>query len=185
MPRLMRAAARQLMRPGARTGDSGTNRRVQTAATTVASNGSQNSQCQLRCSTMSPDRTMPMPPPTPRIADSSPMLPATFSRGNSSRTIPNANGKMPPLAPWIARARMRTPSDGASAASSVPNASATSVQNRMCSLPCMSPRRPRIGVATEAASRYAVSSQVTPVSVVCRLRSIVGSAGMTAELSTA
>ena len=31
------------------------------------------------------------------------MLPATRSRGNSSRTIPNASGKMPPPAPWITR----------------------------------------------------------------------------------
>ena len=34
-----------------------------------------------------PESTIPTPPPTPRIAESSPMPPATFSRGNSSRTI--------------------------------------------------------------------------------------------------
>ncbi len=42
-----------------------------------------------------------------------------------------------------------------------------------------------IAVPTEAESRYPVSSQVTPVSVVWRLCWIVGRAGITAELSTA
>jgi hypothetical protein len=42
-----------------------------------------------------------------------------------------------------------------------------------------------IAVPTEAESRNPVSSHVTPVSVVWRLCSSVGSAGMTAELSIA
>ena len=41
-----------------------------------------------------------------------------------------------------------------------------------------------IAVPTEAESRNPVSSQVTPVSLACRLRWIVGSAGITAELRT-
>src|SRR5205807_3872837 len=45
--------------------------------------------------------------------------------------------------------------------------------------------RPMIAVPTEAESRKPVNSQVTPVSVVCRSCWIVGSAGITAELSTA
>ncbi len=92
-------AAVQLILPGARTGDSGMNRHVKKAATTVNASGIQNSQCQLRYLTISPEPTMPSPLPTPRIADSRPMLPATRSRGNSSRTIPKASGKMPPAAP--------------------------------------------------------------------------------------
>jgi hypothetical protein len=49
----------------------------------------------------------------------------------------------------------------------------------------MSPSLPMIAVPTEADSRNPVSSQVTPVSLACRLCSKVGSAGITAELSTA
>src|SRR3954468_19393608 len=50
-----------------------------------------------------PARTTPAPPPTPSSADISPIPPATRSRGNSSRMIPNASGKMPPAAAWITR----------------------------------------------------------------------------------
>ena len=81
------------------------------------------------------------------------MLPATFSRGNSSRTIPNASGKIPPPAPWITRAAIITGSDVDSPPRAVPPARTTSVQSRMRSLPYMSPRRPRIDVPTEADSR--------------------------------
>jgi hypothetical protein len=42
-----------------------------------------------------------------------------------------------------------------------------------------------IAVPTDAESRNPVSSQVTPVSLAWRLRWIVGSAGITAEASTA
>jgi hypothetical protein len=42
-----------------------------------------------------------------------------------------------------------------------------------------------IAVPTEADSRNPVSSHVTPVSLACRLRWKVGSAGITSELSTA
>src|SRR5438128_10146692 len=52
MPVLINTAAGQLMRPGTRTGDSGTNLQVQIAAATIRTSGSQNSQCQLRCSTI-------------------------------------------------------------------------------------------------------------------------------------
>ncbi len=81
------------------------------------------------------------------------MLPATFSRGNSSRTIPNASGKIPPLAPWMKRATINTASELDTAASSVPAARTTSVHSSSRSLPCMSPRRPMIAVPTEAESR--------------------------------
>ncbi len=126
-----------------------------------------------------------MPAPTPRIADSSPIAPATFSRGNSSRTIPNASGKIPPAAPWMKRATMITPSELETAASSVPPERISSVRSSRRSLPYMSPSRPRIAVPTDAESRYAVSSHVIPVSVVCSSRCIVGSAGTTEELSIA
>src|SRR5207248_2078131 len=53
------------------------------------------------------------------------------------------------------------------------------------SLPYMSPSRPMIDVPTDAETRNAVNSHVTPVSLVCRLCWKEGSAGITAELRTA
>ena len=44
MPTLINAAASQLTRPGTRTGDSGTNRQVHTADTTITISGNQYSQ---------------------------------------------------------------------------------------------------------------------------------------------
>ncbi len=113
------------------------------------------------------------------------MLPATFSCGNSSRTIPNASGKMPPAAPWMKRATMISASELDTAAISVPAARIRSVTSSRRSLPYMSPRRPRIAVPTDADSRYAVSSHAIPVSLVCSACWIVGSAGTTDELSIA
>ena len=129
------------------------NRQVAYVATTMTTSGIQNNHCQLRCSTINPPATMPKPDPMPRIADSRPMLPATFSRGNSSRTIPNESGKMPPATPWMTRAAMSTVSECESAASSVPPARMTSVHTSTRSLPNMSPRRPRIAVPTDADRR--------------------------------
>ena len=113
------------------------------------------------------------------------MLPATRSRGNSSRTIPNASGKMPPPAPWITRPMIIGSKELDRAAIRIPTARIPSVTSSIFSLPYMSPRRPRIDVATDAESRYPVSSQVTPVSVVFRLCCRSVRAGMTAELSIA
>ena len=77
MPTVISAAASQFTWPGDRTGDSGMNRQVHTAASMVTISGNQNSQCQLRCSTIRAPRTRPTPPPIPRIEEISPMLPAT------------------------------------------------------------------------------------------------------------
>ena len=78
IPTLISVAASQFTRPGERIGDSGTNRHVHTAATRVTTSGSQNSQCQLRCSTITPPRTRPKPLPIPSTAEIRPMLPATL-----------------------------------------------------------------------------------------------------------
>ena len=129
IPTVISAAASQFILPGERTGDSGMNRQVAIAASTVTTSGSQNSQCQLRCWTIRPPMIRPAPPPTPRIDDISPMLPATCSLGNSSRMIENAKGKIPPATPWITRATISTPSELETAASSVPNARITSVHS--------------------------------------------------------
>ena len=96
---------------------------------------------------------MPIPAPIPRMAEISPMPPATSCGGNSSRMIPNDSGKMPPPTPWITRATISTIRLCETAASSVPAPKTTSVQTRTCSLPNMSPRRPRSAVPTDADSR--------------------------------
>jgi hypothetical protein len=67
--------------------------------------------------------------------------------------IPNATGSMPPAKPWMTRATIMTPIDGASAAMSEPIASAISVATKTRFLPVMSPTRPRIGVMIDADSR--------------------------------
>ena len=53
------------------------------------------------------------------------------------------------------------------------------------SLPSMSPTRPRIGVAMAALSRYAVRSQLAPLSEVCKVCSSCGMAGMIRDCSSA
>ena len=95
--------------------------------------------------------------------------------------IENDSGKIPPATPWITRATISTASEVATAARNVPAASTSSVHTSSRSLPYMSPSRPMIAVPTEADNRNPVRTQATPVSVVCRSRSIVGSAGITAE----
>jgi hypothetical protein len=104
-------------------------------------------------STITPASTMPRPPPMPSSADIRPIAPATFSRGNSSRMIPKASGKMPPPTPWMTRAMISTPIDEATAARAVPKQRITSTIISTRALPNMSPSRPTIGVATEALSR--------------------------------
>ena len=99
--------------------------------------------------------------------------------------MPNATGSMPPPKPWITRATIITPIDGASAASSDPTASATSVATKTRSLPIMSPTRPRIGVMIDADSRYAVSTQVTASCAVCSSCCTVVSTGTTSDCSSA
>ena len=61
--------------------------------------GSQNSQCQDRCSTIGPAATMPTPAPTPKIAENRPTMTLTLSRGSLSRTMPIDSGVIEPAAP--------------------------------------------------------------------------------------
>jgi hypothetical protein len=180
-----RTAGSKLIRPGERTGDSGTNSTADTAAMIVRIIGSQNSQRYPSPSTIGPARTMPRPAPTAVSDASAPTAPATFLAGNSSRMIPNATGTIPPAIPWITLATIRTPIDDATAASSEPTASATSVATKTCSLPTMSPTRPRIGVMIDADSRYAVSTHVAALCVVCSSCCTVVSTGITSDCSSA
>ena len=50
----------------------------------------------------------------PNIADTVPIAGATRSRGNSSRMMPMASGKIAPPAPWMARPAIMTVSEPAS-----------------------------------------------------------------------
>src|SRR3984957_15523699 len=178
-------AGSQLIVPGLRIGDWGTNSIAPIAATAVAMPGSQNSQCQLSAFTIGPASTMPRLPPTAVSAARMPTAPATFSRGNSSRMIPNPSGSVPPPSPWIARATIITPRLGATAASTDPTARPASAATKTHFLPIMSPSRPRIGVMTEADSRYAVSTHVTALCEVCSSTCTVLSTGITSDCSSA
>ena len=75
------------------------------------------------------------------------------SRGNSSRMIENESGKTAPPMPCTTRAAISSSMVEESAASSVPRASTHIVMTSIFFLPNMSPRRPMIGVATQALSR--------------------------------
>ena len=130
-------------------------------------------------STKRPASTRPVPPPIPNMADTVPMAGATRSRGNSSRMIPMASGKIAPPAPCTARPVMRTASDPPSAAISDPTPKMASEMSSQRSLPCMSPRRPSSGVATDDVSRKAVSSQVASAGLAWNSACSSGSAGMT------
>ena len=67
--------------------------------------------------------------------------------------IPNESGKTAPPTPWIARPAISIPIECDSAATSDPSPKTSSVMTSSRSLPNMSPRRPTIGVATDAVSR--------------------------------
>ncbi len=83
----------------------------------------------------------------------SPIAVATFSRGNSSRMIPNESGKIAPPMPWIARPAISSAIECESAQTSEPRPKTIRVTTSSRSLPNMSPSRPTIGVAIEAVSR--------------------------------
>ena len=102
---------------------------------------------------MGPASTMPAAPPTASMAATTAMLEAIFSRGASSRMMPNASGRVAPPMPCSTRATIISPMVVDSAPSTEPTATTNRVATRIFFLPNMSPARPRIGVATDAASR--------------------------------
>ena len=65
----------------------------------------------------------------------------------------------------------------------VPTERAMRTATRIFSLPIMSPTRPRVGVAMAALNRYAVNSQLAPLSDVCNVCSSWGMAGMMSDCS--
>jgi hypothetical protein len=101
-----------------RTGDSGTERAIRAATSRLGTPPATNSQCQLRCSSISPPSTSPTPPPIPNAELIVPMAKPTRSGGNSSRTIAKASGKTAAPTPWTKR---NATSEGRSQASAAPS----------------------------------------------------------------
>ena len=89
----------------------------------------------------------------PKMAEIRPMPVATRSRGNSSRMMPKQSGKMPPPRPWSTRPATMPPMEVATPERALPAAKMPSETTSIRRLPNMSPRRPKSGVATAAASR--------------------------------
>ena len=81
-------APRKSTRDGVLMGDSGTKRCTSTTAAAMLTAPTMKSQRHETLSTISPERTIPKPPPIPNTAEISPIATPTFSRGNSSRMIP-------------------------------------------------------------------------------------------------
>ncbi len=81
------------------------------------------------------------------------MAPLTLAAGNSSRMMPKASGSTPPPSPWITRATIISPIECEIAASPEPTVRLSRTRMSIRSLPTLSPIRPRMGVATAAASR--------------------------------
>ncbi len=115
----------------------------------------------------------------PKVALIIPIATGTRSRGNASRTRPNASGKVAAPRPCTARPAISSPMDGASAQSSVPRANNARLISSSRRFPNMSPRRPSSPVATDADSRNALSTQVAVVVGAASSRWMSGSAGTT------
>ena len=96
-----------------------------------------------------------------RSRRSVPIAVATRSRGNSSRMIPKASGKIAPPAPWIARPAISTPIEPPSADTSEPSAEHAE-RDRAAIAPCRTCRRGGRAAASRRStvSRKAVSSHV-------------------------
>jgi hypothetical protein len=161
------------------TGDSGTNRWIRKIEIAMGTAPTTKSQRQEALSTIRPERTMPKPPPTPNVAEISPIATPTFSRGNSSLMIPKLRGKTAPPAPDSARKAISAQMFHASAQPMQPSAKIESEITSRRSLPCWSPSFPSSGVATEATRRNTVRTHVTHVAVVFSSRWSAGSAGTT------
>ncbi len=93
--------------------------------------------------------------------------------------IPKLSGNTAPPAPEIARKAISEPMFHAKAPPIVPSRKIESATTSMRSFPYWSPSLPRIGVAIEAVSRKAVSTQVAQAGVVSNSCWKVVSAGKT------
>ncbi len=137
------------------------------------------SQRHERWSTITPESTIPNPPPTPKTAESRPIPTFIFSGGNSSRMIAKLSGKSAPPAPERTRNAISDQMSHASAAPMQPARKSPRLTSSSRSLPNWSPSRPRRGVATAAETRKPVSTQVVQAVLVPNSSLNVPSAGNT------
>ena len=184
-PAIISTAARRSIRPGVRTGDGGTQRTSPDPSPASSPSGSQNSQRQPTAATTGPAMTSPSPAPIPSSDETTPIAPGIWSRSSSSRSTPKASGNTAPPAPWATRPASITDRHGASAHTSVPAPSVATTIRSIRSLPCMSPRRPSVGVSSAVASRLTVSIHVPLDGAQPSAWSMRGRAGTTAAWATA
>ncbi len=128
-------APHQSTREGVRTRDSGSRNQTGARHRMTGAAPNQKSHSHEKLSSTTPLSTSPMPAPMPRVAESRPSAMPTFSGGSSSRTMPNASGKIAPAAPCSARARISIAIDVDSAAPIVPTAKITITINSRRFLP--------------------------------------------------
>jgi AcrR family transcriptional regulator len=133
---------------------------------------------------MTPVRSIPAAPPTPRVALTIPIAVITFSRGNTSRIVPMASGITAVETPCSARPAISTPSEPATAQSSDPATSSAMASTSIFFLPYMSPSRDSSGVATAPASSVAVNTHVTADTDVWNAPISRGSSGSTSVCMT-
>src|SRR5215210_1439122 len=137
------------------------------------------SQRQERWSTITPESTIPKPPPTPKTAESRPIPTFTFSGGNSSRMIAKLSGKRAPPAPETTRNATSDQMSHAAAAPMQPARKSPRLTSSSRSFPNWSPSRPSSGVATAAETRKAVRIHVVQAVLVPNSSLNVASAGKT------
>ncbi len=118
------------------------------------------SQRHEKWSTITPESTIPKPPPMPKTAESRPIAIFIFSGGNSSRMIAKLSGKSAPPAPETTRNAISDQMFHANAAPTQPARKSPRLTSSIRSLPNWSPSRPSRGVATAAETRKPVSTQV-------------------------
>ena len=147
-------------RDGERIGDSGTNRCTSASERATGIEPSRKSSRHEKWSTITPERTIPKPPPTPNTAESRPIPTLTFSGGNSSRMIAKLSGKSAPPAPETTRNAISDQMFHANAAPRQPARKSPRLTSSIRSLPNWSPSLPRIGVVTAAETRNPVSTHV-------------------------
>ncbi|CAM5682704.1 hypothetical protein STENM36S_03872 [Streptomyces tendae] len=167
------------MRPGLVFEDSWINAVTAAIPSRMTTRPSQKIQCQSRASTIGPGMTSPTPKPMPNVDEIRLIATGTRSRGNWSRTIPNASGKAAEPTPCTARAAISRASESDRAASRVPAAKTVRLAISTRRLPNMSPTRPSRAVATDAVSRNELSTQETAVVEASNSRWRSGSAGTT------
>src|SRR5829696_2520545 len=88
---------------GVRIGDSGTKRCTSRIDSATGIEPKRKRSRHEKLSTITPERTIPKPPPTPQTAESRPIPTLTLSAGNSSRMIAKLSGKSAPPAPETTR----------------------------------------------------------------------------------